>query len=61
VNKFTHLKPYLFNPTAGIETLESDAERLKDSSSPRGARPSVNDVFILLLKNTIHNIHFKIM
>lgn len=31
---------YLFKPTAGIETLESDAERLKDSSSPRGALPS---------------------
>lgn len=31
---------YLFNATAGLETLESDAERLKDSSSPRGALPS---------------------
>jgi len=50
MNNFTYLKHYLFNPTAGIETLESDAERLRDSSSPRGARPSVKDeVFILLL------------
>lgn len=49
----------MFIPTAGIETLESDAERLKDSSSPRGARPSVKDVIILLLKDTIQNINFK--
>jgi len=60
VKKFIYLKLYLFNATAGIETLESDAERLKDSSSPRGARPSVKDVlFILLLNNKIHNINLK--
>lgn len=41
-------KLYLFIPTAGIETLESDAERLSDSSSPRGAFPSTMDVFNLL-------------
>lgn len=45
---------YLFKPTAGIETLESDAERLKDSSSPSGALPSGMDVLLLsLLKNNI--------
>lgn len=38
----------MFNPSAGIETLESDAERLKDSSSPRGALPSGMDIFDLL-------------
>jgi len=51
VKKYTYsiFKTYLLNPTAGIETLESDADRLSDSSSPRGARPSGIDVFTLLL------------
>lgn len=39
-----------------LETLESDAERLKDSSSPRGALPSgtVRVGILSLLKHTVH-------
>lgn len=52
-------KPYLFNPpAAGIDTLESDAERLKDSSSPRGALPSGIDVFNLLKYNAYFKLKF---
>lgn len=62
-NFITYTKSYLFDPTAGIETLESDAERLNDSSSPRGALPSGIVTFNLLTYNIIiwysENIQLK--